>query len=133
MISFSLYIKIYISSAAVYKYISSFIPTFIGHVIRWSLIMFLDMRRCDTIDTMSICSKEGEKTEIQFNILKSGFHLPKVLIYFNKSLKKRQKMLLILCSFRYWDFYIFVQTFRLWNKTDKKAIQNFWCHRLDNK
>ena len=49
------------------------------------------------IDTMSICSKEGEKTEIQFNILKSGFHLPKVLIYFNKSLKKRQKMLLILC------------------------------------
>ena len=61
LISFSLYIKIYISSAAIYKYISSFIPTFIGHVIRWSLILFLDMRRCDTLILCQYAQKKERK------------------------------------------------------------------------
>ena len=111
-------------------------PAFIGHVICWSSIMFVDMCRCDTLIQCQ-CSQEGEQSKIQFNILKSDFHLPKKFLFTSiKALKNDKKCFLFYAksSFRSWDIYIFVLNFGYGKKLfDKKAIQNFWCHRLDNK
>ena len=128
-ISFSLHIKIDISSATIYKYISSFIPNvyrscymlIFDHVCRYGPLWHTD--------TMPICSQEGVQSKIQFNILKSDFHLPKKFLFTSiKALKNDKKCFLFYAksSFRSWDIYIFVLNFGYGKKLfDKKAIQNF--------